>query len=90
MQVVNVGGHTRKTRRVGRRTMGSKEAIHNMSMSWFLMWEKPELHHPGDGHLWNPREHISQDCLSRDKKAVEDSLASWLRTTGYLLNSQHL
>lgn len=39
MQVVNVGGHTRKTRRVVRRTMGSKEAIHNMSMSWFLMWE---------------------------------------------------
>ena len=39
MQVVNLGGHSRKTRREGRGTMGSTEAIQNKSMSWFLMWE---------------------------------------------------
>lgn len=35
-------------------------------------------------------ENTSQDRLSRDNKAVEDNSASWLRTTGYLLHSQHL
>lgn len=39
MQVVNLGGHARKTRREGRGTIGSKEAIQSKSMSWFLMWE---------------------------------------------------
>lgn len=39
MQVVNLGGHARKTRREGRGTMGSKEAKQSKSMSGFLMWE---------------------------------------------------